>query len=102
MKCKHFNELLAGYLDNELAAGDKKAVEDHLSTCPVCREEVGRLSQIQRDLSEALKMRAEEVVPSPHVWENVRDNISLQSAGLLFGIGFEELIVIRFGVRLCL
>jgi len=79
MRCKRFGKLLAGYLDNELTTEEKMAVENHLTICPNCREELEGLALVQRDLSEALRLRSEEVSPSARVWEKVRDNISKDS-----------------------
>jgi predicted anti-sigma-YlaC factor YlaD len=36
MKCEHAEELLSSYIENELAADDKKAVEKHLKLCRDC------------------------------------------------------------------
>jgi len=48
-------DLLSSYLDGELAGAERRAVEDHLATCPGCRAEldglrrvVGRLASLER------------------------------------------------------
>jgi anti-sigma factor RsiW len=52
-------ELLSDYHDNELAAGERAAVDRHLATCADCRRELARY----RRVDEALL--AQSVPPTP-------------------------------------
>jgi anti-sigma factor RsiW len=37
-RCRDFLERLSRYLDNDLPAGDRRSIEQHLSDCPCCEE----------------------------------------------------------------
>ncbi len=43
MTCKKYERLLVSYLDDELSEKDRKEVEDHIGSCPVCKEQARRL-----------------------------------------------------------
>ncbi len=47
MQCEQIKVLLAGYQDGELDPEQKKMVEDHLKTCPACRDELARLNKVK-------------------------------------------------------
>ncbi|HYU56959.1 MAG TPA: zf-HC2 domain-containing protein, partial [Actinomycetota bacterium] len=55
----HPDELLAGYVDGDLAGDEREAVETHLAGCATCREEVA----LARRAVAALE--ALEPAPSP-------------------------------------
>jgi hypothetical protein len=46
MKCDICRELLSWYLDSDLQAKEMQAVEDHLSICVECSEELGLLKDM--------------------------------------------------------
>jgi len=46
MKCELPEELLTGYLDNELNEEERIKVEKHLSRCRKCRYELETLSSL--------------------------------------------------------
>ena len=61
---------LSEYLDDELSAGDRLALEEHLRGCPACRVTLEQLR--------AVKVRAAalgESVPGPHVWRGIAERI---------------------------
>jgi hypothetical protein len=61
---------LSEYLDDELSAGDRLALEEHLRGCPGCRATVEQLR--------AVKVRAAglaESRPGPHVWRGIAERI---------------------------
>ena len=61
---------LSEYLDDELSAGDRLALEEHLRGCPGCRTTVEQLR--------AVKVRAAglgESRPGPHVWRGIAERI---------------------------
>jgi anti-sigma factor RsiW len=54
MKCEHAEELLSGYLDNELALQQRQLTERHLQECATCQavlEDLKMLRERTRDLS---------------------------------------------------
>jgi anti-sigma factor RsiW len=55
MRCSEVKELLSSYVDGMLPAGQMQAVDEHLSLCPSCQEELQLLEQtinLLRDLPE--------------------------------------------------
>lgn len=46
MTCERIEELLSAYLEGELGAAEKAAVEDHLAACPACAELLAALRQV--------------------------------------------------------
>jgi predicted anti-sigma-YlaC factor YlaD len=61
MGCKHMEALLSAYLDHDLDAGDRRAVDAHLRECSRCRE----LLSLLRDVSASLQSFPEiEISPS--------------------------------------
>jgi predicted anti-sigma-YlaC factor YlaD len=47
MKCDEMKILLSGLVDGELDPGQKKTAEDHIVSCPDCREEYARLKRLK-------------------------------------------------------
>ncbi len=45
MDCRTIRKDLHAYLDGEIAAGERAAIEGHLASCPACREALGELKQ---------------------------------------------------------
>ena len=61
MACKHMEALLSAYLDHDLDADDRGAVEAHLRECSRCRE----LLSLLREVSASLRSIPEiEISPS--------------------------------------
>jgi len=61
---------LSEYLDDELSAGDRLALEEHLRGCPACRTTLEQLR--------AVKVRAAglgESMPGAHVWRGIAERI---------------------------
>ena len=58
MSCERWEPLLSRYMDGELPASDVTAVEEHLESCPRCREELASF----REMSSLL---ASETEPDP-------------------------------------
>lgn len=50
MDCRHVREHLSDYIDGGLDAKNKALVEEHLSVCKDCRQEVASLRMLIRDL----------------------------------------------------
>ena len=45
MNCQEVKEKLSCYIENDLPEGEKAAIQQHLSGCPSCREELDSLSK---------------------------------------------------------
>ena len=60
MKCDKYEELFAGWLNNELKPAEKEKLEQHLNGCPACRVELASMQQLWA-------MMDEVEVPEPSV-----------------------------------
>ncbi len=54
LSCGEVLERLGDYIDGELKAEDREAVEGHLRGCRVCERFGGRIGSVVKDLREAL------------------------------------------------
>jgi predicted anti-sigma-YlaC factor YlaD len=60
MECERWEGRLVPYLEDDLGAVERRAVEDHLQACPACRELMELLRSVQVSLRSI-----PEVEPSP-------------------------------------
>ena len=70
MNCTAFDETLADYLEGDLGASERQAVEAHMASCVRCAALVRDLQQI-RDSAGALG----ELVPSRDLWAGIATRI---------------------------
>ena len=75
MNCKEVDELLLGYLDNEVNPKAREAIEAHLSDCPNCRHELEALANTQRELRQAFRAITASVSSSPYAWATIRQRL---------------------------
>lgn len=75
MKCQEVKRLLVTYLDEELTPVKRSLVELHLSSCQQCRQELETLKEIQAELRQALNIEANEVLPSPDLWDKLQHRL---------------------------
>lgn len=61
MECRQAKEMLSPYIDDELGAAERAALEEHLAWCEACRSELEAL----RKISEGLKGIYQEVKAPP-------------------------------------
>lgn len=62
MKCEQYEELFAGWMSDELKPTEREALEQHLSSCAGCREELAVMQQMWDMMGEV-----ETPEPSPNV-----------------------------------
>jgi hypothetical protein len=79
MNCKETCELLAAYLDGEVAPGERAYIEAHLTGCPQCRAELETLSATQDNLRGMLKSMAGGVSPPAQAWESIRPRLEIKN-----------------------
>lgn len=72
MNCKDVLERIDLYLDGELAASEREALSDHLTTCASCRLEVEETREL-RDRAAALPRSLE---PTRDLWPEIEARIS--------------------------
>jgi hypothetical protein len=51
MECKHIEDLLSPYLEDELTGEERQTVEEHLASCPACAELFSLMKEAQTSLS---------------------------------------------------
>lgn len=85
-KCEKINELLSGYLDEELVQGDQQRVRVHLSQCENCRQVYNQMSQLRKAVSKSLS----QPELSQQQWEKIMNDIP---ARVSRSIGWVLLIV---------
>jgi len=67
--CDAVGELLSAYLDGELTAGEKEAVEAHLQTCDACRQLAEALKNLRTEISGA------ELTPPPELHSTIMKQV---------------------------
>lgn len=83
MNCSLCRERLSPYLEGELSAGQKSAVEGHLGACTACRAELKVLQEIVKDLKElpepkvpsGFRQEVWQRIEAASPWERFRQNV---------------------------
>ncbi len=73
MSCEDIKNKLGQYLDGELVAQERLAVEQHLVNCPNCRRELGELKAIQ-----SIGQMPLFIEPGDSYWQQLRESIGQQ------------------------
>jgi len=68
MRCKNFEDLLPGYIEDVLITEERARVSAHLDRCPACAGLLDRLKRTGAALSEI-----SDVEPGPALMANLRD-----------------------------
>jgi hypothetical protein len=72
MNCREVLPRINAYLDKEVSSSEKKLIQDHLTTCQSCQQELESRNQLQNTLRQQLKARATQAAPSPQAWSLVQ------------------------------
>ncbi len=75
MNCARIKELLVAHLDGELSFEEQERIQDHLSTCTPCRDELSSLDIAQDKLRQVFRLRAGGILPSPQTWSALRRRV---------------------------
>jgi anti-sigma factor RsiW len=70
----HLEELLSGYIDEQLTADERARVEQHLAECAACRAELDALRELKTAVREARLTQTMDVTPE-FFWSQVRRHI---------------------------
>lgn len=84
MDHREASELLAAYLDNEVTDEQRKEIDEHLTTCRRCRQDLDALKSAQDALRQALRSKASEAVPSSGAWTRLEPWLEVQRPSFLF------------------
>ncbi|HSW56788.1 MAG TPA: zf-HC2 domain-containing protein [Dehalococcoidales bacterium] len=74
MNCKNILNRLLSYLDNELAASEKQAVEIHLTACSTCQKELEALTATRGMINQTAETVTKKTAP-PWIWFELRQRL---------------------------
>lgn len=70
----HLEEMLSGYVDDQLTAEERARAEQHLAECAVCRAELEALRELKTTMREVQLAHTMEVTPE-FFWSQVKRRI---------------------------
>lgn len=70
MKCSQAHELIGELLEGTIREEDRRALEEHLESCPDCRELLADFQEIKTQAAALPRIE-----PSPAVWPNILDAV---------------------------
>jgi hypothetical protein len=82
LNCKGVDGILLAYLDNELETIERTRLEQHLSDCSRCRNELADLRVSIDKLSRTLCLATSNIEPSPRAWHLVSQKLKTERAGM--------------------
>lgn len=92
--CKRINELVSGYLDDELTQGDYQRVDVHLRSCEQCRQMLDDMTKLRGAVARSQPRDELE----QQQWERIMNDLPARASR---GIGW-ILFVAGFVTLLCL
>lgn len=82
MTCHEIQDLLlTDMLDGAIPDDRRKAVEDHLTVCQVCREVLSVARKVEADLKPSAAVQ-----PPACLWDRIREKVEAQSVSLWDGV----------------
>ncbi len=94
MSCDEFKPMLTGYVDGELSAEQRAALERHLAGCKACKRDLASLSRLKEELA-MIRFREPSDVELERYWHSVYNRIERGLGWVLFSLG--AIIVLCYG-----
>jgi len=94
MRCEDFKNLMMGYLDAELAEGEKKTLEEHLKHCPACSAELEGFRKL-KEVTEEMALADPEDRIWEQYWSGIYNRIERDIGWILLSIG--GIILLAYG-----
>jgi predicted anti-sigma-YlaC factor YlaD len=94
MSCERFSPLLSGYVDGELAADERRRLEEHLETCAACRRELEGLKALKEDLA-MLKFKEPSDAELERYWAGVYNRLERGIGWILLSLG--AILLLSYG-----
>jgi len=94
MNCDEFKPMLTGYVDGELSAELRAALEQHLDGCEACNRELASLSRLKEELA-MMKFKEPTDVELERYWHSVYNRLERGLGWVLFSLG--AIIVLCYG-----
>lgn len=83
MTCQDYKNLMMGYLDDELDAGQQKTLQQHLESCPECGAELEEFAQLKQITDDAALLEPEDALWRQY-WSGVYNRIERGAGWVLF------------------
>jgi len=92
MKCEDIQKRLKAFFSNDIEDHDKKEIQDHLDSCPVCMQYLQQLKK----LSEVVQTW-KGLEPSPHLFESIKSRAKKDESllGRIFTYAFLKKAALR-------
>ncbi len=74
--CESIENMLAAFMDDELADNERQRVEAHLKTCAACRELLAELKETNELVMSAADY-SDQAVDFEKMWENIQSEVNL-------------------------
>ncbi len=91
MSCDEFEPMLSAYVDGELAADDRRRIEEHLAGCEACRQSLAELNAVQEDLA-MIKFREPSDAELERYWQSVYNRLERGIGWVLLSLGVMVLL----------
>lgn len=98
MTCQDYKNLLMGYVDDELEDEQKKALEQHLTSCGQCSRELQEFRQLKRITDEVTLLEPEDRIWQRY-WDSIYNRIERGVGWILFSVA-AILLLIYVGFKL--
>src|SRR5689334_16538397 len=85
MRCEEFRDLIAIEADGSLSDGDTSLLSEHLSICPLCRQERDDIRNLTRDL----RMMRRHAMPKAML-ASLRTTVSVRAGATGFWIAEDQ------------
>jgi anti-sigma factor RsiW len=86
MSCEDYQELLTGYIDNELSDQQRQRLDGHLRTCQTCTRELEQLTAMKEELA-MLKFKEPSDAELQRYWSSIYNRLERGVGWILFSLG---------------
>jgi predicted anti-sigma-YlaC factor YlaD len=94
MSCHEYQDLISGYLDDELPQDQRQRLENHLQTCNPCAETLRQLTTMKEELA-MLKFKEPSDAELQRYWSGVYNRLERGIGWILFSLG--SIVALSYG-----
>ncbi len=84
--CQPFRLLMMQAIDDEISPADRKALQEHLQSCPSCREEFQRFSNLQKE-TQTMKRQLLPEMAWDDYWSRLYNRLERSISWILISLG---------------
>lgn len=92
MSCDRYKEMLMGYLDGELSAGERREIEKHLNECTECSEELGQFRKL-KEITDDISLNEPEDRIFEQYWSCIYNRIERRLGWILLSVSGTILVI---------